>query len=61
MAVAEDPLKNETEHVHKVYSQIASHFSDTRYKPWPKIAEFLESLPVGSIVADVGKSPNGST
>ena len=45
----------EREHVHKVYSQIAAHFSHTRHKPWPRIAEFLEGLPRGSIVADVGK------
>ena len=45
----------EREHVHEVYSNIAPHFSDTRYKPWPRIAEFLLNLPAGSIVADVGQ------
>lgn len=50
-----NPVLKEKEHVHEIYSQIATHFSDTRYKPWPKIAEFLESLPDGSIVADVGQ------
>ena len=44
----------ERDHVHAVYSQIAQHFSDTRFKPWPKIAEFLCSLPKGSLVADIG-------
>lgn len=44
----------EDEHVHKVYSQIATHFSDTRYKPWPKITEFLQQQPQGSLIADVG-------
>ena len=44
----------EKDHVHSVYSQIAQHFSDTRFKPWPKIAEFLCSLPKGSFVADIG-------
>ena len=44
----------EKDHVHAVYSQIAQHFSDTRFKPWPKIAEFLCSLPKGSLVADIG-------
>ena len=44
----------EDEHVHKVYSQIAAHFSDTRYKPWPKITEFLQQQPQGSLIADVG-------
>jgi hypothetical protein len=41
--------------VHGVYNTISSHFSHTRYKPWPKVVEFLESLPDGSWVADVGK------
>ena len=44
----------ETEHVHRVYDDIAFHFSHTRYKPWPKIAEFLAALPSGSFVADIG-------
>ena len=44
----------EKEHVYDVYEKIAPHFSNTRYKPWPKVQEFLESLPEGSIVADVG-------
>jgi hypothetical protein len=25
----------EKRHVYEVYEKIASHFSDTRYKPWP--------------------------
>lgn len=45
----------ETEHVHKVYSKIAPHFSDTRFKPWPRIAEFLRQQPLGSLIADVGE------
>ncbi|KAJ2959433.1 hypothetical protein NQZ79_g5056 [Umbelopsis isabellina] len=44
----------EEEHVHKVYQTIASHFSDTRYKPWPVVENFLNSLTPGSIGADVG-------
>ena len=44
----------EARHVHQVYSQIAHHFSDTRYKPWPRVAHFLKQLPPGSLVADVG-------
>ena len=51
-----DPETREDEHVHKVYSSIATHFSDTRYNPWPRVAEFLSSLPPGSLVADVGKN-----
>ena len=44
----------EKQHVYDVYEKIAPHFSNTRYKPWPKVAEFLNKLPDGSIVADVG-------
>jgi len=44
----------EKEHVYEVYEKIAPHFSNTRYKPWPKIAEFLNKLEDGSLVADVG-------
>ena len=44
----------EQEHVHDVYEQIASHFSSTRYKPWPIIERFLKDLPDGSVGLDVG-------
>lgn len=44
----------EQQHVHDVYEQIASHFSSTRYKPWPIIERFLKSLPAGSIGLDIG-------
>lgn len=44
----------EQEHVHDVYEQIASHFSSTRYKPWPIIEGFLKDLPDGSVGVDVG-------
>lgn len=41
-------------HVHQVYEQIASHFSSTRYKPWPIVQKFLKDLLDGSIGLDVG-------
>ncbi|KAF2491361.1 S-adenosyl-L-methionine-dependent methyltransferase [Lophium mytilinum] len=44
----------EAEHVHAVYEQIASHFSSTRYKPWPIVSQFLTTLPPGSIGLDIG-------
>ncbi|VVT55552.1 uncharacterized protein SAPINGB_P004647 [Magnusiomyces paraingens] len=47
-------IDKEQEFVHDVYEQIASHFSDTRYKPWPVVETFLKSLPPGSIGLDVG-------
>ncbi|KAG0165515.1 tRNA methyltransferase, has a role in tRNA modification [Apophysomyces sp. BC1015] len=52
------PTHNEAEyeknHVHQVYEVIADHFSDTRYKPWPVVEDFLNGLPTGSLGADVG-------
>mmetsp|Transcript_36966 Transcript_36966/g.56625 ORF Transcript_36966/g.56625 Transcript_36966/m.56625 type:complete len:179 (+) Transcript_36966:1278-1814(+) len=44
----------EKEHVYDVYEKIAPHFSNTRYKPWPNVSEFVQSIPAGSFVADVG-------
>jgi hypothetical protein len=47
-------LDLEDAHVQEVYDMIAPHFSATRYKPWPLVAEFLLSFPPSSFVADVG-------
>ena len=44
----------EQEHVHKVYDSIADHWDGTRYAPWPRVVEFIQSLPPSSLVADVG-------
>jgi len=38
----------------QVYDLIASHFSSTRFAVWPKVRAFLQTLPAGSVVADVG-------
>ena len=40
--------------MYEVYDKIAPHFSDTRYKPWPRIEEFLKELEAGALVYDVG-------
>lgn len=54
----ETPEQNQTDYeqknVHEVYEVIATHFSDTRYKPWPVVEDFLNSLKIGSLGADVG-------
>ncbi|KAH9926163.1 uncharacterized protein B0H18DRAFT_1211172, partial [Fomitopsis serialis] len=47
VTVSDDPQVYEDAHVHSVYDEIAPHFSSTRYKPWPIIAQFLSSLPAG--------------
>jgi len=52
--VDENPQDYEETHVHKVYDEIAAHFSSTRYKPWPIIAQFLSDLPTGWIGLDSG-------
>ncbi|MCJ1384946.1 tRNA methyltransferase, has a role in tRNA modification [Xylographa soralifera] len=44
----------EARHVHDVYDRIASHFSSTRYKPWPIVEHFLKALPDGSVGLDIG-------
>lgn len=46
--------KLETIHVYNIYDTIAEHFSDTRCKPWPNVLKFMHSLPIGSILVDVG-------
>ncbi|CAH1635386.1 unnamed protein product [Spodoptera littoralis] len=58
--VCADNLENEVAsnleelHVHQVYEQIAGHFSTTRHKPWPKVVEFMQGVPPGSVVMDLG-------
>ncbi|KAF7304647.1 UDP-N-acetylglucosamine transferase subunit ALG13 [Mycena kentingensis (nom. inval.)] len=52
--IVDAPVHFEESHVHSVYDEIASHFSSTRYKPWPIIAAFLQSLPADSIGLDSG-------
>lgn len=38
----------------KVYEEIASHFSETRHKPWPNVKNFVESQELGAVILDVG-------
>ncbi|XP_021810542.1 alkylated DNA repair protein alkB homolog 8-like isoform X2 [Prunus avium] len=44
----------EKKYVHHVYDAIAPHFSSTRFAKWPKVANFLSSLPSESLVLDAG-------
>ncbi|KAM7218830.1 hypothetical protein V8F06_005844 [Rhypophila decipiens] len=44
----------EREHVHGVYEAIAPHFSSTRYKPWPVVAQYLNTQRPGAVGLDVG-------
>ena len=38
------PSAIERQYVYDVYNKIAPHFSETRYKPWPQVVKFLDSL-----------------
>ncbi|OQR67653.1 alkylated DNA repair protein alkB8-like [Tropilaelaps mercedesae] len=51
---AREASRLEEMHVHEVYDDIAKHFSETRYRQWPRVAEFLHALPKGAFVADFG-------
>lgn len=44
----------ELTHVFQVYEEIAPHFSDTRHKPWPQVLNFVNSLPMGAVLVDIG-------
>lgn len=44
----------EKKYVHRVYDAIAPHFSSTRFAKWPKVATFLKTLPLGSLILDAG-------
>jgi len=50
----DNPTAYEDQNVHDIYDAIASHFSSTRYKPWPIIAAFLNSIPTGWVGLDSG-------
>lgn len=42
------------QHVQRVYDAIAWQWHGTRYKAWPRVVDFVSSLPGGSLVADLG-------
>eukprot|EP00796_Vickermania_ingenoplastis_P005178 gene5178-3725_t len=46
--------KFEKEHVHNTYDAIAKHFSASRYKEWPQVAQFLQQQPPYALIADAG-------
>ncbi|GFS15823.1 alkylated DNA repair protein alkB-like protein 8 [Elysia marginata] len=50
----EEAIALERRHVNKVYEDIAEHFSGTRYKPWPRVVDFIMDQPSFSLLADVG-------
>lgn len=44
----------EDDNVRDVYDAIAPHFGATRFAVWPKVKAFIDNLPHGALVADVG-------
>ncbi|KUF88369.1 Villin-1 [Phytophthora nicotianae] len=48
------PTTVEKQYVHEFYETVAAHFSSTRHSPWPRVAQFVASLPSGSMIADLG-------
>ncbi len=50
-----DPCSNNVESIGlDVYDQLSHHFSEERYRPWPRVRQFLEQLEPGSLVCDAG-------
>ena len=47
MSIEEVNVKN-------VYNKIAKEFSDTRYRPWSCVEDFLDSVKTGSKIGDIG-------
>lgn len=50
----DDYTKLEIENVHKVYDDIAEHFSETRHTPWPQVEQFVRSFGSGDTLIDIG-------
>lgn len=50
----QDPAEMEATHVNRVYDVIAKHFDHTRYKPWPAVEKYVQSLQANSLVLDLG-------
>lgn len=48
------PEKFEDENVHKTYNIIHQQFSDTRFKIWNKVKDFLNMIKPDSLIADIG-------
>lgn len=47
-------LKLENSYVSDVYENIASHFDETRHSSWKAVKQFINEIPRGSVMYDVG-------
>ena len=41
-------------YVKNVYDQISKSFDNTRYRPWTCVESFLDNIPAGSVIGDIG-------
>lgn len=53
-SLVDNPAQLEHDNVHRVYDEIATHFSETRHSPWPHVEGFVRSLGAGAVLADIG-------
>ncbi|XP_040567318.1 uncharacterized protein fid [Lepeophtheirus salmonis] len=44
----------EKAYVHDVYEHMSKYVSDSRFRTWPRVRQFLDELEFGSLVCDVG-------
>ena len=44
----------ETINVKNIYNKIANEFDNTRYRPWTCVESFLNQIPKGSTIGDIG-------
>lgn len=50
-------MQLENAYVHDVYAKLATYTSgNPPERVWPRVKKFLEDLPNGSVILDVGKS-----
>lgn len=47
-------MSTEELYVKNTYNKIATHFDHTRYKSWTCVEHFLNKIPPGSMIADIG-------
>ena len=44
----------EREHVQRLYDTVAEQWHGTRYRPWPRVATFIDDQPEGALIGDIG-------
>ena len=44
----------ESTYVHDTYNSISRQFDSSRFCKWPEVIRFLDSIPAGALIADIG-------